>query len=301
MIFRPFLNLLLSTLFLFGCAGGIQKTFWGTGTAAANDYLRRGDYQNAEQEYRRALWRAKHHLGKSEISDSLYNMGSFYAETDRFGNAIEYLKEALELEETLTGSSSERTGRRIAALAFAYSNNGDWKSAQLLSKRLQPLVGLYSGKEREFVEKTIAAFDKDPEIYKAEINKLKPAAKKGDPQALYDLATYYEDGRGVSQDRKKAVELYETAAKKDHLEAQYYLGVIYGFGRGVAVDDVKARRWFKTAAERGHKMAQYNYAILLFKGLGGPVDEVEAKQWMEKSSAQGYSPATTALKSIFKK
>ena len=53
----------------------------------------------------------------------------------------------------------------------------------------------------------------------------------------FDLGLTYRDGKGVTQDLKKALYWYEKAAEMGHARAQSNLGQMYGNGEGVAQDD----------------------------------------------------------------
>lgn len=147
--------------------------------------------------------------------------------------------------------------------------DGNWSKGKELADRLKPLTSLYSGSELEFVNKLINEYNKGDELYKKEIAQLVPLAQKGDAEAQYNLAAYYEDGRGVKQDCNRALELYKAAADHELVIAQYYLGVIYDKGRCAKPDPELARQWYKIAAEKGFGIAQYNYGIYLFYGRGG--------------------------------
>jgi putative phage-type endonuclease len=59
------------------------------------------------------------------------------------------------------------------------------------------------------------------------------------------------NGRGVSQDYKKAVEWYRQAAELGHAESQFMLGVAYRDGKGVNQNFSKAYAWFNLAAVHG--------------------------------------------------
>ena len=53
------------------------------------------------------------------------------------------------------------------------------------------------------------------------------AAGNGDPEAIYDVATYYEKGRGVDEDEEVAFEWYQKAANLGLGKAQYKVGLCY--------------------------------------------------------------------------
>jgi hypothetical protein len=290
--------LAVSIFLLTGCASDIQKAYWAANTGMANEEAKKGNYEKAETEYRLALQRAKNHLDQKEISDSLYNLGSFYRMQKRLSYAIEYLKESVSLEESLSGPSSVRTGRRIAELAATYLMEDNFVDGKPLSKRLQGLVGNYSGNELIFVNKLLEAYQGDPAKDAIEVARLIPLTEKGDSRAQYQLANMYMDGKGVEQDVSKAICLYETSADQGYVEAQHYLGVIYDKGRGTSRDDIKARKWYCLAAEGGSSISQYNCAVFLIQGRGGAQDRETAITWLKKSADQGYQEAGSALRGM---
>jgi TPR repeat protein len=53
------------------------------------------------------------------------------------------------------------------------------------------------------------------------------AAKRGDPESLYNLGVIYERGFGRKRNLARAVECYEAAAKLNHAPAFYNLAVIH--------------------------------------------------------------------------
>ena len=297
---KPIHAVLVTGIFLAGCAGGTQQTSWDANTSIAFSNERKGHIIEAESDYQRALFRARSHLSRNHVSDSLYNMGAFYLRNGMAAKAVAPLEESVTLEESLSGPGSERTGRRLATLTRAYLHNGDTVKAFSLAARLEPLARLYSGEERAFIDAIVTDAREAPEQDRVEVARLQPLADNGDPQALCQLADHYEAGRGVPKDPRKAVELYEAAANKGYRDAQYYLGVIYDAGRGVKQDQEKARRWYRKAAENGQPTAQYNYALFLLNGAGGPKDEAAARSWFKKASTQGLHAATLALNSMGK-
>ncbi len=288
----------LVTLLLVGCAKPVQKAYWGANTSVALEEEKKGNFEQAEREFRLALQRAKNHLDKKVISDSLYNLGSFYRTQDHISSAIEYLKESLLLEESLSGPSSQRTGRRMAELAAAYFMEGNFVDGLPLAERLGGMASVFEGKERLFVDILLEEYRGDPVEYAAELSRLTPMAEKGDPEAQYQLANMYMDGRGVEQDFVKAIQLYESSSEQGFVDAQHYLGVIYDKGRGASQDDTKARMWYGRAAEGGSPISQYNYALFLMQGRGGEEDRTSAIEWLERSARQGYEGAERVLLGI---
>ncbi|MDR2354244.1 MAG: sel1 repeat family protein, partial [Deltaproteobacteria bacterium] len=81
-------------------------------------------------------------------------------------------------------------------------------------------------------------------------------AKYNDPDSLYYLSLYYENGEVVSQDDEEALRLLTASADLGLHKAQIALGFRYLNGRGVTKDTEKANFLFKCAANQGDKWAQ---------------------------------------------
>ena len=89
----------------------------------------------------------------------------------------------------------------------------------------------------------------------------------------------------------RAATLLEQAAKAGDAEAQYKLASLYRMGRGVEQDEAAAFRWMKSAALQGHADAQLNLAKMYLAGRGVAVDLAQARAWLAKAAANGRSQA----------
>ena len=74
----------------------------------------------------------------------------------------------------------------------------------------------------------------------------------------------YDNGDGVIEDDKVAVEWYKKAAMQGDFQAQFNLGIKYGLGKGVPKDFVTAYAWLSCAKANGDKEA--SKAISILKG-----------------------------------
>ncbi|RUM74673.1 MAG: hypothetical protein DSZ11_03635 [Sulfurovum sp.] len=88
------------------------------------------------------------------------------------------------------------------------------------------------------------------------------AAKRGNPNAEFDLAMMYATGDGVEKNPRVAFNLFHRAARKGHVGAKYCMGVNFEKGLGVIKQPELARHWYSIAAKAGHKQAQYKLAQL---------------------------------------
>ena len=62
---------------------------------------------------------------------------------------------------------------------------------------------------------------------------------------------FYEQGQGVTKDRKIAFTWYRKAADNGNAEAQYKLGLYYESGEVVSKDMDEAIKLYRLAAENG--------------------------------------------------
>lgn len=74
-------------------------------------------------------------------------------------------------------------------------------------------------------------------------------AERGDAYSQWKLASMYESGEGVAQDKIEAVKWYRRSAEQGYPSAQQSLGSMYMSGQGVPKDYVRAHMWFSLASE----------------------------------------------------
>lgn len=139
-------------------------------------------------------------------------------------------------------------------------------------------------------------------------------ANSGDPQAQFDLAMAYREGKDIQKDLQSAFKWLKEAANGGHVEAQYELAKDYAveaegnrqtakLGVGTAIkyfarDYGFAVKWFHEAAQQGHAGAQLELAKLYFAGWGIKQNDEKAKEWAEKAKAQGNKDADKVLADI---
>ncbi|MDR2192193.1 MAG: sel1 repeat family protein [Endomicrobium sp.] len=81
---------------------------------------------------------------------------------------------------------------------------------------------------------------------------LEEAEKKaalGNPDAQYNLAKAYYEGKKVPKNYEKAFELMQKSADGGNADAMFDLGTFYFEGIGVKSDNVKARQWKQRSAQ----------------------------------------------------
>jgi TPR repeat protein len=117
---------------------------------------------------------------------------------------------------------------------------------------------------------------------------IRTAAECKNPEAQYQLGTYYHDGIGVEIDHAKGNFWYCKAAAQNLTCAQLELGMRCLEGNDL--DDVMPRdaaHWFREAAQlKNNKyapQAMYQYGLCLRDGVGAEIDLNEAVNWFKNS------------------
>lgn len=125
----------------------------------------------------------------------------------------------------------------------------------------------------------------------AAVKEWREPAKKGDPDAQFNMGQAHKLGRGVKQDLNLAADWYQRAAKQGHLQAADSLGHLYHYQGKIK----EALPYLETSSSRGEPRAQYLLATELFNGVNAPKDWVRAYALMTRASASGLSPASRSL------
>jgi TPR repeat protein len=96
----------------------------------------------------------------------------------------------------------------------------------------------------------LAAYNKAD--YATALKEWQPLADSGSPDAQYNIALLYVDGKGVARNYEEAVKWFERAANQGHVKAQHNLGAMYAVGEGVKRDYVQAYKWMSVCAAKGN-------------------------------------------------
>ncbi len=115
------------------------------------------------------------------------------------------------------------------------------------------------------------------------------AADAGDVDALEALSALYRQGRGVAEDRQKALDLLKQAADNNDASAQVQYGIALFNGEGTTKDEAGAAKYFLKAAAVGNPVAENRLARLYASGRGIGKNVVEAARWHILARAAGVS------------
>lgn len=104
-----------------------------------------------------------------------------------------------------------------------------------------------------------------------------------------------------SENYEEAFCCFLAAAQHGYNKAQFNTGVCYEKGRGVGQDREKALHYYKLAALSGHKQAQYRYAKLLLTSRGQQSTEElnTAIRLLEEAATAGLTKAQICLASFY--
>jgi Sel1 repeat/Glycosyl transferase family 2 len=124
------------------------------------------------------------------------------------------------------------------------------------------------------------------------------AARRGDPEAQFQLGVLHCTGVGVPQDLGAATRWYRQAAEQGHGYAAHNLAAMLLNGNGAEPDAAEGFRWSTRAAEAGIPEAQLMLGNLYAGGLGTAADPVQAREWFAKAAAQGNTTAAAQLEAL---
>ncbi|MBF0170479.1 MAG: sel1 repeat family protein [Nitrospinae bacterium] len=122
------------------------------------------------------------------------------------------------------------------------------------------------------------------------------AALKGDVGAQFTTGRCYDKGwKETPPDPAEAMRWYLAAANGGNLQAAFEVATHYQQGRGVVVDAAEAFRWYSRLAEQGHAGAQYLLGMMYANGEGTPVNRAEALRLLRLAAATGHAQAIEAV------
>jgi len=123
----------------------------------------------------------------------------------------------------------------------------------------------------------------------AAIQRIEAAARRGVPQAQYQLGKLYRDGVGRAANLKEAIRWFRAAAEQGDPRAQRNLGSRYSRGDGVARNDREALFWLTLATQRDLETAAEERRQLETRMHGAEIAEIEerVRVWEPKPAESG--------------
>ncbi len=134
--------------------------------------------------------------------------------------------------------------------------------------------------------------------YPAALQEMQRLADTGNAQAIYNLGTMTQEGKGTTQDNTKAIKYYQDASTKGYGPATLVLARAYHHGNlGLAKNPQKYKELLDRAAKQGSEEAIVEYADLLFK-QGKPEYDQVAIKILRPLLRNDYPPAQN-LKAVY--
>ncbi|MDR1123207.1 MAG: hypothetical protein LBL61_01045 [Elusimicrobiota bacterium] len=120
-------------------------------------------------------------------------------------------------------------------------------------------------------------------------------AIRKDPQAFFNLAYMYENGKFIFEDPVKAMDNYQKAADLGYAPAQINLANMYFYGRAARKDYNAAFKLYEAAAKQNNAAGLYNLAVMYYNGYGVERDYKKALELFQKAASLGLDYAAYAL------
>ena len=196
--------------------------------------------------------------------------------------------------------NDKRTGRGVGVLFGIGCSNGDEDEAL---RKLKDVATYCSSDEMKLSEKGEVLREciraktcigiwqtvKEKRMISEECLELLKECSERDVFAVTTLGYCYDNGYGVSKDKKKAIEFYERASSLGHTGAMNKLGNCYFKGDGVDEDKKKAIEFYERASSLGYAQAINNLGNFYLKnGDGVDEDKKKAIEYYERASSLGY-------------
>ena len=142
------------------------------------------------------------------------------------------------------------------------------------------------------------------ENWEKAIAELRPLADGGDAEALLLLGNMYNDGNGVIQDHRKAMELFQGSALRENSQAMISIATMYATGMGVERSWQEAMSWYQKSAMLNNQTGQFFLALFLLQGEPGKeggmaVDKKGAYKWFRVAAMGNQVPAVKDMAGKF--
>jgi len=106
-------------------------------------------------------------------------------------------------------------------------------------------------------------------------------AEEGKPQAMLNMANFYENGVGVPRNFSTSLEWYLKAGEAGQPEGYQQAGISYEMGRGVTADRAAAVKYLELAAEKKVPGAAFQLAALSLTGPQKEADSAKALKYLK--------------------
>ena len=144
----------------------------------------------------------------------------------------------------------------------------------------------------------VADLPKARALAAAEIATVEKLAGAGVLEAVFLMATAFDEGLGRTEDPASAAVWLRRAAERGHTLAQHNLGNAHSAGRGVDQSDGLAVEWWLKAAAAGDAIPQLRLGEAYEAGRGVTRDLAAARHWYGEAARRGNAAARNALERL---
>lgn len=128
---------------------------------------------------------------------------------------------------------------------------------------------------------------------------LAQLAAAGEPEAQYQLAQAYRDGKGMKKNPAEAAAWFAIAAGNGEKGAAVELAQLYEQGAGIPRDLTQAALWWFRAGVQGDDEAKARFLALFLAGETEDMGGATGAGWLEAVAATGRIDAMLALGQAF--
>jgi len=149
----------LLAIILGGCANPLNRVTSDRYAEQCSTAEHKGQLGVAEEACYRALANVDMgNLGPELKSQKLYNLGRIKRQQGRFWEAEQLFKEALSIEEKLSGPTDPKIGRRLVELSVSLAAQDKWSEGAQFLERALPAANQFSGQERAYFATTLSLY-----------------------------------------------------------------------------------------------------------------------------------------------
>ncbi len=235
----------------------------------ATAYLN-GDDEVEQDPSKAAYWYRK----EAELQDSegAFNLGLLYAKG--YGVERDFTQAAEWMEKALAWGDSDAAG---PAKQYREMAENQEKAEAGDAEAMAELAGGYMAIGGSLSQ---AGPDED---YRQSLFWAQKSADASCAAGYWPLALAYEHGRGVRQDKQKAIELYRKGAEKGNAACQHSYGCCLINGDGVRKDTKQALALFERSADQGYTLAYKALGRVYETGEGVEPDFEKEMEYYEKA------------------
>lgn len=136
-------------------------------------------------------------------------------------------------------------------------------------------------------------------LYSEKAEWFQKAADAGDDYGMWNIGKYYRDGKGVTKDIGKAIELLTKSAELGCEGAIEDLASMYRNGEGVVADGKEAIRWYSLGVDKGYHRFLLDIAEMYYEGKVVKKDSESAIHYYKLAAEKGIDKAILKLGEIY--